>query len=106
MKFEAFLSPNPQNYAMLSKSLGVNSRKPVGNVDFDLETPLFKTHPLKIIQRTNKAKSKGSLAISKPTQRQRLILRITLADNNPNAPQRALRQVTPFPFGLNFHYLL
>jgi hypothetical protein len=104
MKFEAFLSPNPQNYAMHSKNLGVISRKPVGNVDFDLETPLFKTHPLKIIQRTNKAKSKGSLAISKPTHR--LIQRITLADNNPNAPQRALRQVTPFPFGLNFHYLL
>jgi hypothetical protein len=105
MKFEVFLSQNPQNYAMLSKSLGVNSRKPVGSVDFDLVTPLFKTHPLKIIRRPNRANSKGSRVTNKRTQRQRLIQRITLADNNPNAPQRALRQVTPFRFGLNFHFL-
>jgi hypothetical protein len=106
MKFEVFSSRNPQNYAMLSKSLGVNSRKPVGSVDFDLVTPLFKIRPRKIIRRPNKANSKSSRATSKTTQRQRLIQRITLADNNSNAPQRALRQVIPFPFGLNFHYLL
>ena len=103
MKSEAFLSRNPRNYVMLFRSLGVNSRKPVGSVDFDLEIPLFKIPPLITTHRPNKASNKDSPAINKRTQR--LTLGITLADNNPCIPQRARRQATPFPFGLNFHYL-